>query len=60
VRWLRSVSPPDAQRILAARQRADGGACCAPRRTWRAKTDELARSLAMMRATLEATTDGIS
>jgi signal transduction histidine kinase/ActR/RegA family two-component response regulator/PAS domain-containing protein len=55
---LRSVAIQNAQSILSARQRAD-------ERLLRAKDEleqksvELAASLAMMRATLEATTDGI-
>ncbi len=57
-RLLRSVALQNANSILLARQRAEQeliGAKIALER----KTEELARSLAMMRATLEATTDGI-
>ena len=50
-RLLRSVALQNAQSILLARQRAE--------EALEQKTQELARSLAMMRATLESTTDGI-
>ena len=50
-RLLRSVALQNAQSILLARQRAE--------EALELKSQELARSLAMMRATLESTTDGI-
>jgi len=55
---LRSVALQNAQSILAARQRAEQEIQHA-KEALEAKTAELARSLAMMRATLESTTDGI-
>jgi PAS domain-containing protein len=55
---LRSVALQNAQSILLARQRAEEELVRAKEALeW--KTQELARSLAMMRATLESTTDGI-
>src|SRR6266536_3589312 len=48
---LRSVALQNAQSILLARQRAE--------QALERKTEELAHSLAMMRATLESTTDAI-
>src|ERR1700676_5353915 len=48
---LRSVAMQNAQTILLARQRAE--------QALEQKTEELAHSLAMMRATLESTTDAI-
>jgi PAS domain S-box-containing protein len=50
-RQLRSVALQNASSILLARHRAE--------QELERRTEELARSLAMMRATLEATTDGI-
>jgi PAS domain S-box-containing protein len=55
---LRSVALQNAQSILLARQRAERELLQAHEALAR-KTDELARSLAMMRATLESTTDAI-
>jgi signal transduction histidine kinase len=55
---LRSVALQNAQSILLARQRAEEELVQAKEALER-KTQELARSLAMMRATLESTTDGI-
>ncbi len=55
---LRSVALQNAQSILLARQRAEEELVRAKEALER-KTQELARSLAMMRATLESTTDGI-
>lgn len=48
---LRAAAMENAKSILAARQRAE--------QALELKTEELARSLSMMRATLESTTDGI-
>jgi PAS domain S-box-containing protein len=55
---LRSVALQNANSILVARQRAEHELILAKDALER-KTEELAQSLAMMRATLEATTDGI-
>ncbi len=55
---LRSVASQNAQSILAARQRAEQEMLRASEALER-KTRELAESLAMMRATLESTWDGI-
>jgi PAS domain S-box-containing protein len=55
---LRSVALQNAQSILIARQRAEEELVRA-KEALEMKTRELARSLAMMRATLESTTDGI-
>ena len=55
---LRSVASQNAQSILAARQRAEQEILRAKEALER-KTRELAESLALMRATLEATWDGI-
>jgi signal transduction histidine kinase/PAS domain-containing protein/ActR/RegA family two-component response regulator len=55
---LRSVALQNAQSILAARQRAEQE-ILRTKEALEARTAELAGSLAMMRATLEATTDGI-
>ena len=55
---LRSVALQNAQSILAARQRAEEELGRA-KDALEQKTQELAHSLAMMRATLESTTDGI-
>src|SRR6185503_17738328 len=55
---LRSVALQNAQSILAARQRAEEELVRA-KEALEARTAELARSLAMMRGTLEATTDAI-
>ena len=55
---LRSVALQNAQSILLARQRAEEELVRAKEALER-KTQELAHSLAMMRATLESTTDGI-
>ena len=55
---LRSVALQNAQSILLARQRAEEELVRA-KEALELKTEELARSLAMMRATLESTTDGI-
>ncbi|WP_437752290.1 ATP-binding response regulator [Sorangium sp. So ce1389] len=55
---LRSVALQNAQSILAARQRAEQE-LLRIKEALEARTAELARSLAMMRATLESTTDGI-
>ena len=55
---LRSVALQNAQSILQARQRADEELVRAKEDLER-KTAELATSLAMIRATLESTTDGI-
>jgi signal transduction histidine kinase/CheY-like chemotaxis protein len=55
---LRSVALQNAQSILFARQRAEDELVRA-KEALEVKTGELARSLAMMRATLEASTDGI-
>ena len=57
-RRLRSVALQNAQSILLARQRAEEELVRA-KEALELKTQELARSLAMMRATLESTTDGI-
>lgn len=55
---LRSVALQNAQSILAARQRAEEELLDAKEKL-ETKTQELAQSLAMMRATLESTTDAI-
>ncbi|WP_437809511.1 ATP-binding protein [Sorangium sp. So ce1078] len=55
---LRSVALQNAQSILMARQRAEQE-LLRTKEALEARTEELARSLAMMRATLESTTDGI-
>ena len=55
---LRSVASQNAQSILAARQRAEQEILRA-KEALEGKTRELAESLAMMRATLESTWDGI-
>ena len=55
---LRSVLLQTANTILLARQRAEEELIQAKEALER-KTEELAHSLAMMRATLESTTDGI-
>ncbi len=55
---LRSVALQNAQSILVARQRAEEELVRA-KDALELRTGELARSLAMMRATLESTTDGI-
>ena len=55
---LRSVAMQNASSILVARQRAEQ-ALLRRQPGARAATDELAQSLAMMRATLESTWDGI-
>ena len=55
---LRSVALQNAKSILLARQRAEEELIRA-KEALEAKTGELAKSLAMMRATLESTTDGI-
>jgi len=55
---LRSVALQNAKSILLARQRAERELIEAKEALER-KTEELAHSLAMMRATLESTTDGI-
>lgn len=55
---LRSVAMQNAQSILLARQRAEENLIQA-KKALELKTEELAHSLAMMRATLESTTDGI-
>jgi PAS domain S-box-containing protein len=54
---LRSVALQNAQSILLARQRAEQDLLEA-KETLELRTEELARSLAMLRATLEAATDG--
>jgi PAS domain S-box-containing protein len=55
---LRSVALQNANKILLARQRAERDLLEAKEALER-KTEELAHSLAMLRATLESTTDGI-
>ena len=55
---LRSVALQNAKAILQARQQAEQ-ALLEANRALELKTAELAQSLAMMRATLESTTDGI-
>ncbi len=55
---LRSVALQNAQAILLARQQAEQ-ALLQANHALELKTAELAQSLAMMRATLESTTDGI-
>jgi PAS domain S-box-containing protein len=55
---LRAVALQNAAAILAARQRAEQDLVRA-KEALEARTRELARSLALTRATLEATTDGI-
>lgn len=55
---LRSVALQNAQSILLARQRAEQELIRA-KEALELKTEELAHSLSMMRATLESTTDGI-
>jgi PAS domain S-box-containing protein len=57
-RLLRSVALQNANSILLARQRAEDELVRAKESLER-KTEELARSLAMTRATLESTTDGV-
>jgi signal transduction histidine kinase/ActR/RegA family two-component response regulator len=57
-RLLRTVALQNANAILVARQRAEQELVRAKEALER-KTQELAHSLAMMRATLEASTDGI-
>src|SRR5688572_1775779 len=57
-RLLRSVALQNAKSILLARQRAEEEVVRA-KEALEDKTRELAHSLAMMRATLESTTDGI-
>src|SRR6476469_8637848 len=57
-RLLRSVALQNASSILQARQRAEEELIRA-KEALESRTEELARSLAMMRATLESTTDGI-
>lgn len=57
-RLLRSVAIQNAQSILLARQRAEESLLAA-KYSLEQKTEELAISLAMMRATLEASRDGI-
>jgi PAS domain S-box-containing protein len=55
---LRSVALQNANSILLARQRAEQELLQA-KEALELRTEELARSLAMLRATLESTTDGI-
>ena len=55
---LRSVALQNAKSIHLARQRAEEELIQA-KEALELKTQELAQSLAMMRATLESTTDGI-
>jgi len=55
---LHSVALQNANSILLARQRAEQELVRA-NEALRARTEELARSLSLMRATLESTTDGI-
>ena len=55
---LRSVAIQNAKSILLARQRAEEELISA-KEALEARTEELAQSLSMMRATLESTTDGI-
>ncbi|MDQ3262005.1 MAG: PAS domain S-box protein, partial [Pseudomonadota bacterium] len=55
---LHSVALQNASSILAARQRAEDELLRA-KEAIEAKTEELAKSLSMLRATLESTTDGI-
>jgi PAS domain-containing protein len=55
---LRSVALQNAQAILLARQRAESDLLRA-KEALEAKTQELAHSLALMRATLESTSNGI-
>jgi PAS domain S-box-containing protein len=55
---LRSVALQNAQSILAARQRAEED-LLRTKQALELKTEELANSLAMLNATLEAATDGI-
>jgi PAS domain S-box-containing protein len=55
---LRSVAMGNANSILVARQRAEQELVQA-KEALELRTEELARSLAMMRATLESTSDGI-
>jgi PAS domain-containing protein len=57
-RLLRSVALQNAKSILLARQRAEE-ALVRAKEALELKTQELAHSLAMTRATLESTTDGI-
>ncbi|MGH7322503.1 MAG: PAS domain-containing protein, partial [Candidatus Rokuibacteriota bacterium] len=57
-RRLRSVALQNAQSILRARQRAEQELIRA-KEALELKTEELAHSLSMMRATLESTTDAI-
>jgi PAS domain S-box-containing protein len=55
---LRAVAMETSRSILAARQRAEHELVEA-KRALEARTEQLAQSLAMMRATLDSTTDGI-
>ena len=55
---LRAAAIQNAQSILQARQRAEA-ALLQAKRDLESKTEQLAQSLATMRATLESTTDGI-
>lgn len=55
---LRSVAMQNAQSILLARQKADD-ALLQAKRDLELKTEQLAQSLATIRATLESTTDGV-
>ncbi len=55
---LRSAALQTANTVLLARKRAEQELLAAKQELER-KTDELAHSLAMVRATLESTTDGI-
>ena len=55
---LRAVALQNAQSISAARQRAEQE-LLRTTEALQAKTDELAQSLAMLKATLESTTDGV-
>ncbi|HWK88884.1 MAG TPA: hypothetical protein VNP72_02790, partial [Longimicrobium sp.] len=55
---LHSVALQNATSILLARQRAEQELVRA-KEALEARTEELARSLSMMQATLESTTDGI-
>jgi PAS domain-containing protein len=57
-RVLQSAALQTARSILHLRQRADQDLLKA-KAELEAKTDELAHSLSMMRATLDSTTDGI-
>ena len=55
---LRSVAMQNAESVFLARQRAEEE-LLRTKEALELKTQELAHSLAMMRATLESTTDGI-